>query len=512
MSKSNHLSPEKNTIKIDEETFRSAMEYASIGMALVDLNGAWLKVNRSVCELLGYTEDELMQIDFQSITHPEDLGQDLQFVQQLLNKQIKTYQMEKRYFHKDGHIIWVLLSVSLIWGNDDQPKYFISQLQDVTRQKQADRIKSEFISVVSHELRTPLTSIRGSLGLVANKIAGELPDKANRLIQIAYENSERLILLINDILDIDKIASGKMRFDLQEENLVTVLQKSIDSNQSYADKFGVSIKLVTNHDHVNVRIDEARLMQVLSNLLSNASKFSPENDVITVSLSISDEMAHIIVKDNGPGIPESFKSKIFERFSQADSSLTRSKGGTGLGLHISREIIDHMNGKIGFNEDAAQGAEFWIQLPLAGAVMKAFEIDKQDLIVKVKPASKNLPKILHIEDDVSLIDFFTNALADKADVIGATTFAKANELLEKSDFTMIILDMVMPDGLGSDFLEELQQTSQRNVPVMILSGLEAPETIKKRVTAYMVKSRMSETRIIEEILNLLQSEDGRLHA
>ena len=222
---------------------------------------------------MGYNEEDLLQLDFQAITHPDDLQADLEFLYQMLEGKIQTYQMEKRYFQKDGHIIWVSLSVSLSRYADGKPKYFISQIQDITKQKEADRIKNEFISIVSHELRTPLTSIRGSLGLILGAMTKDLPEKVGRLIQIAHENSERLILLINDILDIDKIASGQMRFDLKEEFLQPLLQKAIDADLAYAGKYHVNLTLIDIDPGIKIKVDANRFSQVMSNFISNAVKF-----------------------------------------------------------------------------------------------------------------------------------------------------------------------------------------------------------------------------------------------
>jgi PAS domain S-box-containing protein len=159
----------EQALETSEETFRLAMEHASIGMALVAPDGRWVKVNGALCALIGYDEEELTRTDFQRITHPEDLQADLQSVRQMLDGRIQTYQMEKRYFHKNGRTIWTLLSVSLVRHPDGTPKYFISQIQDISQRKEVDRLKNEFIATVSHELRTPLTSISGAATAMSSR-------------------------------------------------------------------------------------------------------------------------------------------------------------------------------------------------------------------------------------------------------------------------------------------------------------------------------------------------------
>ena len=356
----------EQALRASEETFRTAMDNAPIGQALVLPDGRWLKVNPSLCRLLGYSEAELLANDFQSITHPDDLEQDLAALSKLLAGEVKTYQMEKRYFRRDGQVIWALLSVSLVHRENDEPDYLLSQIQDITERREMERMKSEFISIVSHELRTPLTSIRGSLGLMLGPLADDLPQKVRRLVDIAYSNCERLVLLINDILDIDKIASGQMRFDMKDEALAEVTLQAVQANEGYARKFDACIELQAIDARIRVALDSNRYIQVLSNLLSNAAKFSPPGGKIRVSATASGERVRICVRDQGSGIPEEFRTRIFGMFSQADSSTTRGKGGSGLGLHISQQLVEQMHGSIGFDTQIGQGTTFWLEFPLAG--------------------------------------------------------------------------------------------------------------------------------------------------
>lgn len=353
----------EDALKTSEETFRSAMEHASIGKALLNLFGQWIKVNKALCELLGYSEEELLKIDFQSITHPDDLTADLENLEKLVRGKIETYQMEKRYIHKDGHIIWGLLSVSLGRDMDGQPKYFISQIQDITERREMERIKSEFISIISHELRTPLTSIHGSLGLIQGAMAKDLPEQVARLISLAYRNSERLILLISDILDLDKIASGHMAYTLREEDLSSLVTQAVQENRPYGDKYGVEFVIDALPENVKVQVDAHRLAQVMSNLLSNAAKFSPAGKSVHISVTQTNGMARVYIADQGRGIPSEFRARIFRKFSQADSSVTRASEGSGLGLHISKEIVQKMGGGIGFTSQEGKGTTFWFEFP-----------------------------------------------------------------------------------------------------------------------------------------------------
>jgi signal transduction histidine kinase len=226
-------------------------------------------------------------------------------------------------------------------------------------------MKSEFTAVVSHELRTPLTSIRGSLGLILGAMAGSLPQKVRDLLEIAQNNSDRLVLLINDILDIEKFSAGQMRFDIANVALADVVRQAVESNEGYARKHHVGIALDAVDPAFQVEVDPDRFVQVLTNLLSNAVKYSPAAGTVHVTAERKGDAVRVSVRDTGPGIPENFRARIFERFSQADASATREKGGTGLGLYIARRFIEQMQGRIGFDSEAGKGATFWVELPVA---------------------------------------------------------------------------------------------------------------------------------------------------
>jgi len=264
---------------------------------------------------------------------------------------------------KDGSTFPMELAVAriLIKGNI----MFTGIVRDITERKKVDRMKNEFVSTVSHELRTPLTSIRGALGLIAGGAVGELPEKMRQLIDIAYSNSERLVRLINDILDIEKIESGKVVVNMQVHALVPLIVQALEANRAYAEHYGVQYQFVQPGDLLAVNVDADRFMQVMANLLSNAVKFSPAKGMVTIKVSTQDGRVRVEVSDQGEGIPEAFQEKIFQKFTQADSSDTRQKGGTGLGLAISKALVECMHGTIGFQSEPNQGACFFFELPLS---------------------------------------------------------------------------------------------------------------------------------------------------
>ena len=235
---------------------------------------------------------------------------------------------------------------------------------DVTALQQVERMKSDFVTNVSHELRTPLTSIRGSLGLVAAGVTGALPDKARELVGIAMQNCERLVRLVNDILDSERMRAGKMPFKIEAVDLAALIERSIGETQGFAAALGVTLLFERPAKPCRVSADIDRLVQVMSNLLSNACKFSPPSERVEVAVSDNGGMIRVTVSDRGPGVPAHEQEKLFERFMQVGEGSARQLGGTGLGLNICRTIIERLAGRVGYLPRPGGGSVFYFDLPL----------------------------------------------------------------------------------------------------------------------------------------------------
>ncbi len=246
-------------------------------------------------------------------------------------------------------------------------RLYVAAVRDISERKRVERMKTEFVSTVSHELRTPLTSIAGSLGLLVGGVGGELPASAMKLIEIARRNSERLVRLVNDILDIEKIESGNMHFDIRPVSLRALLGAVIEANRGFASEFGVELALADGDADPVVMADADRLTQVMTNLVSNAVKFSSRGQTVTIALAMHDGMARMSVIDRGPGIAPEFRARIFGKFAQADASDSRNKGGTGLGLSIVKQITERLDGRVSFDSEIGRGTTFHVDLPLAPA-------------------------------------------------------------------------------------------------------------------------------------------------
>lgn len=327
------------------------------------LEGIITSWNGGAERMFGYTREEAQGRPVSFLIPEQCMNDEMLLLEQVrAGVFVKNYETMRRC--KEGKLINVSITLSPIRDYEGNIVGTSKIMRDITERKEIERVKSEFISMVIHELRTPITSIKGSLNLIESAFYRDLPEKVSQLISIASKNCERIVLLINDILDMDKIAAGEMRLEMKPENLAVMVKQGIETNASYGDKF--KIRFITDPvpPHIDVNVDAGRWQQIFSNLLSNAAKFSPEGSDVRVFTTEKDGYVRVSVQDKGPGIPDNFRSKIFERFTQADSAAMRKIGGTGLGLHISKQLVKKMNGEIGFDTTPGAGSVFWFEFPV----------------------------------------------------------------------------------------------------------------------------------------------------
>lgn len=365
---------------------------------------------------------------------------------------------------RDGSLFPMDLAISEV-TRQGQPMY-VGMVRDITERKRMDRMKSEFVSTVSHELRTPLTSISGALGLMVGGVLGELPEQAQQMLAIAHKNSQRLTHLINDLLDMEKIAAGKLHFEMQPQALIPLIEQALEANRAYGAERRVKLALTGAPPDAKVRVDSQRLMQVLANLLSNAIKFSPEGGTVSVTVDATAKKVSVSVADHGPGIPATFRDRIFQKFSQADASDTRQKGGTGLGLAITRELVERMGGSIGFESVEGDGAHFFFELPL-------WHPGVTDAATGALSAEKTgAPRILVVEDDpdvAQLLGLILTRGGYQVDIVGSGTEALA--ALQHTPYAAVSLDLMLPDISGLEIIRQVRQRHETaDLPIVVVSA------------------------------------------
>ena len=438
------------------ERARSAFESAGDAMITLNPSGSIESVNAAAEQMFGYSADELDRRDVSLLldlaedgdgVFMERLGASRRALASGMVRELTGRRRDGKRFPAD---------VGLGVMNLPTGPHVVAVVRDISARRRVEEMKEEFVSTVSHELRTPLTSIAGSLGLLAGGAAGPLPEKGARLVGIAHANSQRLVRLINDILDIEKLESGKLTLDLSVVDLGDIAVRSVEAMRGLADDLGVEITLRPG-DPAPVRGDPDRLMQVVTNLLSNACKFSPTGGVVTVSVDPLARIARLSVQDQGAGIPEAFRARIFSKFAQADGSGTRAKGGTGLGLAIAREITERHGGRLWFESPPGRGATFHLELPLSSG----------DTAVP-----QDGPRLLICEDDAMAGEMLRQMLEQDgfaADVVGSGD--QALRAARTGWYAAILLDLHLPDMDGVALIRALREDeATMHLPVVVVSG------------------------------------------
>jgi len=331
-------------------------------------------------------------------------------------------------------------------------------VRDLTERQHMARMKDEFLATVSHELRTPLTSVLGALGLLASGAAGALPKAAVPLAEVAKRNGERLSRLIDDVLDLTKLEGNQMVLQLRPMHLAPLLREALSANQGYAQRAGVHLSLEVPEGSPQVRLDADRFLQVMANLLSNAIKHSPAGEAVHVVLTWTEAVVRVRVRDRGPGIDPKFRARMFEKFSQADGSDRRAQGGTGLGLYITRMLVERMGGEVAVDSVAGEGATFIVALPVMDAMLPVLA-----------------PWVLHIDSDVDARRRVADWLLPLCPVEGAANLPQAQALYQqraRQRPAMVIADP-QTQGLAEDFCAALQRLAPGRVVLLYSDAVDA---------------------------------------
>jgi PAS domain S-box-containing protein len=364
------IASDVTAIMAPEDILRGAVEVCPVGIVVVEPRGKIVLANSEMERMFGYAPDEFIGQTVDILVPINLRGKHAQHRSQFAAhpeiRMAKSRNLCGR--RKDGTEFPVEIGLNPVVTRDGL--LVLGVIVDISDRSRVECLKNEFVATVSHELRTPLTSIAGALGLLIGDAGGTLPSSAVRLLTIAYANSQRLVRLVNSILAMEKIESGKVVFALRRVEVQSLVQRAIEANQAFAEAYGVRIRLDAASTPGETRADPDWLVQVVTNLLSNAIKFSPRGEEVLVATENRGHAVRISVRDHGQGIPEHFKPRIFEKFAQADASDARQEGGTGLGLSIVKQIVTRLGGDVGFDDAPGGGAIFHVELPGAAPVTK----------------------------------------------------------------------------------------------------------------------------------------------
>ncbi len=357
-------------IKDQEKKFRETFENAAVGMAHVAKDGRWLRVNDRLCKITGYSHEEFYQMTFQDITHPDDMPADTANKARLRRGVIDYYQMEKRYFCKNGEIIWVKLTVSTAGDMHGDETFFIAIIEDISESKKLEtqvaresERKSQFLATLSHELRNPLTPINNAFSLLERN---NLPDeKREQLIATGKRSTEHLVRLVEDLLDITRINRGKIELQKNDCRFLNILEEAMEETRSRVEERGQTLTLACDEqEEMVIYGDCSRLRQVFSNILNNANKYTPQGGVIEIFCCRKEGAVEVVIQDDGPGVPIELLDDIFEIFVQAEDPLKRSESGLGIGLALVKEMVGLHGGKVKAENRAQGGMRFTVLLPL----------------------------------------------------------------------------------------------------------------------------------------------------
>lgn len=463
------ISAEKNKeilVRDSESRLAEAQRIAQVGNWEMDVQSGKNLWSEEVYRILGIDPEkkDISYEDFYRTIHTDDAKR----IQSLIDEQAalkQPYDYEARIESYDGGDKVVAVRAQFDFSDTGEVARIYGTMQDITERKRMERMKDDFISTVSHELRTPLTSIKGSLGLLDNMLDSASETKMASLLAIAKNNTDRLLFLINDILDISKIESGHIVFHFQPLDLVALAKEAIANNSSYDND--VSMTFVDPPGHVVwVNADRDRILQVVYNLLSNAAKFSNVGGEVEIIIVEQDDKISLSVRDHGVGISEDFIPKLFDKFTQADSSASRSVGGTGLGLSITKTIVERHQGTIEVESEPGKGSTFSIILPRHRVVSNDVSID----------ANSPGPSILICEDDPDIALLLKEMLEAKdynCDV--ANSADQAKKMLSRKQYDAMTLDIMLPGKDGISLLRELREESQFEDLNVIIVSVKADE-------------------------------------
>ena len=471
-------------LAFSNDELEDAQQLAHIGSWQWDLTTGQTQWSTEFYRILGLDPDT--QGDHQDLflarVHPDDAAEVVRAQDEAATAHDDIHS-EYRVVRPDGTVRDVRAMGRAVRGESGTVVRLVGTVQDVTEQRVVQRMKDEFVGVISHELRTPLTSIRGALGLMSGGAVGTLPPKAQRMADVALNSCERLVRLVNDILDVEKLSAGKLELDLELLPVQVLVEGALEEMRAMAHEAGVT--LTATHSDAVVFADRDRIAQTLANLLSNAVKFSPEGGVVSVSAGPApageggDRVVLFTVTDQGPGIPADKLESIFDRFAQADASDSRAKAGTGLGLPICRGIVEQHGGRIWATSTPGSGSTFTFVLQAATTT----PADDQ------QGGPSPVGAVLICDDDPDIVEVLAAMLgAHGYSTLKAHTGQRALELAADQAPSLILMDLRMPGMSGWETIAALgANPATAHIPIVILSALAPDDMSVPAASSWLTK-------------------------
>lgn len=481
-------------LRISEGRTRSILDNLLTGLVTAGVDGVIESVNPAAERIFGYAATELVGRNARLLLDSGDLGDaDVDTLARMVGEALgRVTEWPAR--RRNGESF--PLELSLFTFDSLQGRRYAAVVRDVSERRVVERLKDEFISTVSHELRTPLTSIRGSLSLVSAGVLGDLPKDAAEVLSIAERNSVRLVALINDILDLERLQFGRLEMRFEPLPAAGLLARALEAVRPLAQAEDVHLEVTAAEGEA--QCDGDRIVQVLVNLLSNAIKFSPHGGRVQLSATPVGNWIELRVSDQGRGIPSAWHQAIFERFRQVHVSDTRQKGGTGLGLAISKAIVEQHAGAIGVESEEGRGSSFWVRLPAAASRAHRAPND----------SSWSQHEVLVVEDDEALRQVLVRQLEAGARVRSAGTGEEALSLARECPPDLIILDVGLPGADGFAVVRALrQETGLADTALLVYTGRDLSREERERLrlgpTRVLTKGRATDADFRLAVVDLL---------